>query len=185
MERRHEIDFLREVVRLAEAHMDDMNSARTTADNKAKVMAGFCIAVLIHLFTGGFFEATAACSVVWWSKIAAVISAIICLFTAVCHAVPRVSKFFTKGLPPGYILSEEVAQSEQFEIDRNIFGGDLAKMLKSLAQSYDERIRDNRLVLEQKGKSLIRAQKFLWPGLILSFIATAMNAIPGVFLCPF
>ena len=182
------IDFFREVVRLAEARMDDMNSAFASIDNKAKVMAGFCVAVLVHLFGESFFGAVAVCSISWWVKIVAVILAIACLIVTVCfcYVALRVSELFPKGLPPSDILLPE--EGVQFAIDRNMFGSDLTTMLKSLAQYYDDKIQWNHSVLDKKGENLRQAQKFLWPGLIFSLIATliavAMRMTTGASFCP-
>ena len=140
-----------------------------------------------------FFDAIAASSILWRMKIVVAIWAIVCIVVAVCfcYVVLRVSGFAPKGLPLSAIfLSEEGTQSEQFAIERNIIlGDDLRTMLKSLAKNYDERIQWNHYVLDEKGKNLEKAQKFLWPGLILSLIvaliAVAMRMTTGAASCPF
>ena len=173
--------------------MDDLASVFTSIDNKAKVMAGFCVAVLVHLFSENFFDAVVASSILWWMKIVASILAIGCLVVTVyfCYVVLRVSGFAPKGLPLSDISrSEEGAQSEQSSIEHKIIlGDDLRTMLKSLAENYDERIQLNHLVLDEKGKNLEKAQKFLWPGLILSLIAAliavAVRMTKGAASCPF
>ena len=170
--------------------MGDLDSAFVSIENKAKVMAGFCVAVLVHLFSENFFDAVAASSILWWMKIVASILAIGCLVMAVCfcYVVLRVSGFAPKGLPLSDIsFSKEGVQSEHER--KTILGDDLRTMLKSLAENYDERIQWNHLVLDEKGKNLEKAQKFLWPGLILSLIAAliavAVRMTKGAASCPF
>ena len=170
--------------------MGDLDSALVSIENKAKVMAGFCVAVLVHLFSDVFFDVIAASNILWRMKIVASTWAIGCLVVAVCfcYVVLRVSEFAPKGLPLSDIsFSKEEAQSEHER--KTILGDDLRTMLKSLAENYDERIQLNHLVLDEKGKNLEKAQAFLWPGLILSLIATlivvAIRMTTGAASCPF
>ena len=162
MERRHDdADFLREAVRLIEAHMDDMSSACATAENKAKVMAGFCIAALVYLFGESVVQTAATCALSWVSA-----GAVLCFVAAVvfCCLVWRASDFYPKGLLPSHI-----------RMSRDSFGDNLTAMLQVLTVEYDRRVNANIAILKRKERNLERAQYALWPGLFLLFAAVALK----------
>ena len=162
MERRDRIDFLREVVRLAEARLDDIYASYDAIGNKARLIVGFSAATLGIVYRFVLYSNERVMDCLWYLGVVAAL----CLVSSVVLSflVLKSSGLYLKGVRPS-------------DIDPSIFGGDLAVMLTSLADLYGRKIKKDSKVLRKKGDYLVRAQIAFGAGFALSLIVFAIELI--------
>ena len=172
MGRQDKIDFLREVVRLAEVRLDDIYASYDAIGNKARLIIGFSAAVLVPVYQFVLSPDKGAVDGLWC--LGAVAALCLVLSVLLSLAVLMTSDLHLKGLRSSSILRDSHLP---FDIDQSIFGGDLAIMLTSLLNRYDRIIGKDGEVLRKKQNWLGWAQVAFGTGLVISIIVFAIELI--------